>query len=141
MEFVDAKKREVTPTAAIRLVVMLYEGAIGALEAALEAIDKDDAEERSTTIDMARDIISRLYLALDVENGGEIANNLGSLYGYMLNRLRQANLANDPRPLREIIGLLYHLHLSWSELELRICRGKSLDPAEADSPDREPRPS
>jgi flagellar protein FliS len=42
-------------------------------------------------------LINQLNATLDMERGAEIAQNLRSLYVYMLNRLTLANATNDPR--------------------------------------------
>ncbi len=111
---------EVMPATATRLVVMLYDGAIASLNQALEAIEAEDLAGRCRSINMAVDILANLCVALDTEQGGEIARNLERLYGFMIGRLQRANLMNDPAPVREVAELLETLYGAWRELDRRV---------------------
>ena len=48
-----------------------------------------------------------------MEAGGEIAQNLRSLYNFMNKHLNQANTQSDARMIREVINLLEELNQSW----------------------------
>ena len=48
-----------------------------------------------------------------MEAGGEIAQNLRSLYNFMNRHLSQANVKCDPQMIREVITLLEDLNQSW----------------------------
>jgi len=50
---------------------------------------------------------------LNMEAGGEVSSNLRRLYGFMLNRLGQANVKRDPQMIREVITLMDELNQSW----------------------------
>ena len=121
--------QDVTPATATRLVVLLYDGAIAALERALDAIDRGDPMRRCRSINMALDILAHLCLALDRDRGGEIAHNLTRLYGFMIGRLQRANLLNDPAPLREVVALLETLYGAWRELDRRVTEEHTLQEA------------
>ena len=120
MTNLEAQTKEVMPTTAIRLVVMLYEGAITSLEAAAAAFEKKDFDEGIKNIDMSIDIVSQLYLALDSEKGGEIADNLSRIYGYILKELQKSKDSKNVQNVRDMAGLLQHLHESWDELDQQI---------------------
>jgi flagellar protein FliS len=45
-----------------------------------------------------------------------VAANLRSLYDYMLNRLTQANVLNDPSLVEEVSGLISKIKASWDRL-------------------------
>ncbi|MBT5374097.1 MAG: flagellar export chaperone FliS [Rhodospirillaceae bacterium] len=124
MNDMQANTYAVAPETAIRLVVMLYDGAISAVQDTLTAIEREDHQGREKSVNMAIDIISQLYLSLDSDHGGEIAGNLGKIYGFMISRLNRVNLTSDPQPAREILGLLYHLYESWRELDVKIASGQ-----------------
>src|SRR3984957_15641197 len=51
-------------------------------------------------------LINQLNATLDMERGRQIAENLRSLYVYMLERLTQANVANDARLVAEVASLV-----------------------------------
>jgi flagellar protein FliS len=60
-------------------------------------------------------MIEGLRVALDHGRGGEIATNLERLYEYMVRRLTEGNLHNDPAPLDEVAGLLSGIRGAWDE--------------------------
>ena len=102
------------------LVVMLYDEAIANLENAVEAIEKGDIEARFEATAKVADIVSQLYLALDLEQGGEIAENLGGIYNFILTQLPRVNFHDDADMARQAIGLLRPVRESWFELDERI---------------------
>ena len=103
-----------------RLVVMLYDEAIASLIAAIDAIGKGDIEGRCFATERAIEVISQLYLALDMEDGGEIAESLGGIYNYILSQLPRINFDNDPDIAGQAVKLLRPMRKSWFELDERI---------------------
>ncbi len=100
----------------VTLVAMLYDKAVLSLKAAVQAIHKDEIEVRWKNSHRAQEIINHLFTTVDLEKGGEIASNLEALYAYMLQRLLDVDVKNDPRAAEEVIELLEPLRASWSEL-------------------------
>lgn len=100
----------------VEQVAMLYERAIAALHEAVTAIEANEIERRWRANKRAQDIIFALYGALDTERGGEIGQNLQRLYVFLLRRLTQVDLRNDPEPAREAIQILEPLAQSWRRL-------------------------
>lgn len=96
-----------------RLIVMLYEGAIRFLTQAIADLDQKDYEAKSHSIQKASDIIYELNTVLDLEQGGQIAQNLRMLYNFMLRQLNEANIEKDTRKIQEVIDLLKELNQSW----------------------------
>jgi flagellar protein FliS len=73
-----------------RLVVMLYEGAVKFLRQAIVELEAGKFIEKGKSISRAVDIIQELNVTLNMEAGGEIAQNLRRLYAFMTERLDQA---------------------------------------------------
>lgn len=96
-----------------RLVVMLYDGAIRFLRQAIQDIQRNDFAAKGKHIAKAQDILFELNTVLDVEQGGQLAQNLRSLYNFMQRHLNQANLKKDPNMIQEVIGLLDELNQGW----------------------------
>lgn len=96
-----------------RLIVMLYDGAIRFLRQAIDDLHRGDLTAKGRHIARAQDILFELNTVLDMEKGGEIAQNLRSLYNFMQRHLTQANLQKDPQMIQEVIGLLEELNQSW----------------------------
>jgi flagellar protein FliS len=101
-----------------RLIVMLYDGAIKFLRQAVEELRRGDMLAKGRHISKAQDILFELNTVLDMEKGGQIAQNLRALYNFMHRHLTQANLRKDPKMIEEVIALLEDLNQSWRA----ICR-------------------
>lgn len=101
----------------VQLIILLYDGAIGALAKAKGHMQEMKFAEKGRCISHAISIIEGLREVLDFKRGGEIAKNLNDLYEYMKNRLSIANLKNDPEGLAEAIHLLNDLRSAWAALE------------------------
>ncbi len=107
-----------------RLVVMLYDDIIAALEAAADAAAEGAVEDRFNAVTVADRLLTELRFALDTERGGSIAGNLDRIYTYVISRLPLINVENDPQPARDAIGLLRPLREAWAELDARVEAGQ-----------------
>jgi len=112
----------------VTLVVLLYDKAVMSLKVAIRAIGDGEIEARWRANNKAVEIINHLLMTLDMEKGGEVASNLEAVYGYMLHRLLDVDMRNDPRAAEEVIQLLEPLRASWAEL------AKANGTASADNP-------
>ena len=99
-----------------RLIVMLYDGAIRFLRQAIEDLSRNDLAAKGRNIGRAQDILYELNTVLDMEQGGEIAQNLRSLYNFMQRHLNEANLRKDPHRIEEVISLLQELNQGWQAI-------------------------
>jgi flagellar protein FliS len=99
-----------------RLIVMLYDGAIKFLKLAIKEIEAKNWAQKGLYINRAQDIINELNAVLGMEDGGEIARNLRSLYFFMNRRLMEANAKRDPEIIREVITLMEELNQSWKAI-------------------------
>lgn len=106
----------VSSASPVRLIVLLYEGAIGAVTSAKLEMGRNDIAAKSRFIMRAIDIINGLRGAIDNTKGGDIAVSLENLYEYMVRQLTMANLKNDPDLLDEVTRLLSELHSAWQTL-------------------------
>jgi flagellar protein FliS len=99
------------------LVLMLFDGASAAVAAALNHMKSGHLEEKGRSISKAIAIIeSGLRASLDKEVGGEIAQSLDSLYGYMSGRLAMGNVRNQTAFLEEVHALLGELKEAWASI-------------------------
>ncbi len=108
--------QQVMSASPAKLVAMLYERAITLLHDAVGAIEAGDIERRWGANSKATEIVVELWQALDMEAGGEIAENLNRLYGFMVMRLTMVATENSAQAARDVIGLLEPLRRSWHEL-------------------------
>lgn len=100
-----------------KLISMLYEGALVAIAKAGVHMARGDVAERGVAISKAIAIVEEgLKASVDLKAGGELAQNLVALYGYISHRLLQANLNGDSAILDEVEGLLKELKGAWEEI-------------------------
>ena len=99
-----------------KIVVMLYEGAIRFLKQSITAMENKDYPEKAKYITKALDIINELNVVLDMDSGGEVAQNLRALYLFMNKHLNQASVKCDVPMVQEVIGLLEELNAGWKEI-------------------------
>ena len=125
--YAQYKKMEVTTNDPVKLVVMLYDGAIVAMRRAIEHIKAKQYEQKCKELMRAHDILFELLACLDREKGGEIATNLEALYSYMLKRILEVNVELDLAKAEEVIRLLNNINEGWRELARRNAAGQGSD--------------
>jgi len=107
---------EVSTCNKLQLVVMLYDGAIRFLGEARTAILTKNVRAKAVALDRALAIIGELQSTLQLEDGGDVAASLNSLYNYMNESLLLASAKMDPKPVEHVIRLLKTLNSAWSEI-------------------------
>jgi len=111
----DYQENAISQADGVRLVQMMYDGALKFLRLAREAVERPDYEETHKNVLRAYAIISELMATLNFEDGGEIARNLEVGYDYLLHLLREAEIHKRPDELDEAISILEPLAESWRE--------------------------
>ncbi len=101
-----------------KLIVMLYDGARGAIARAKFCMEAGDIAGKGKAISKAIDIVDNgLRAVLDHSAGGDIAADLERLYEYMTRQLMLANLRNSAELLGEVDGLLENLSSAWASID------------------------
>src|SRR5271165_3287263 len=89
-------ENEVLSADPLKLVLLLYRGAIDAIYSARQHLAKREIRERSKAITKAQLIVFELAHCLDhsleMEKGGSMAKELARLYQYIGQRLVDANI-------------------------------------------------
>lgn len=97
----------------IELVRLMYQAAIGEVRSARQHLANRAIRSRSQAITKASAILTELTVALDRKAGGEYAERLADLYGYMMRKLAEANFQQRDEPMVEVLGLLSTLIENW----------------------------
>jgi len=97
------------------ILLMMYSGAIRFLKKAIEATEQKDEAPRMKYITRTQEIIDELSATLNHNIGGELPQNLESLYQYCTKCLAQGNLKRDTKPLQEVLDILIKLNGAWHE--------------------------
>ncbi|MEG6504440.1 flagellar export chaperone FliS [Nitratidesulfovibrio sp. 1201_IL3209] len=107
---------QVTTTTQGELLLLLYDGAIKFLTQAKEKIAERDYAAKGILISKALDIVNELDASLNMEKGGELAQNLHKLYFYCSTRLLNANLKMDVALIDEVIKILSGLRGAYGQI-------------------------
>ncbi len=106
-----------------QLIIMLYDGAIKNLDLACNLIDTEpekslqpkSIEKINNALVKAQEIITELMASLDFEQGGDIAENLFSLYNWFNRELLQANISRDKERIQKVRDFMDSLREAWQE--------------------------
>jgi flagellar protein FliS len=121
------RQTEVQSRTPLELVVMLYDGALRFTAEARDGIVRRDIRARQQGLSRALTIVSELQSTLDMDSGGDVATELDKLYGFVRDRLMDAQLQHDIKPLDEARRVLTTLREGW----LTISRSSSHPPQPA----------
>ncbi len=103
-----------------KLVEMLFSGAIDRISQAKGFIERGEIKSKGIAIGKALSIIEELRRTLDMEKGGEVAENLHDLYMYIKERLVTANLKTDVDILNECQQLIGQINDGWRHMSSDI---------------------
>ncbi|BCJ87876.1 flagellar export chaperone FliS [Effusibacillus dendaii] len=98
-----------------RLLIMLFDGALRFSKEAISAIEQKNFPRVHEKIRRTQDIVNELIITLDRDRGGEVAENLLRLYGYIDRKLIEANVSKSVECLLEVISLLQELREGFHE--------------------------
>jgi flagellar secretion chaperone FliS len=100
-----------------RMILMLYDGALEAVRRATTFMQEGRTADKGQMLGKAVRIVEEgLKASLDRSAGGQLAQQLASLYDYISMRLLQANLRNDAAALAEVARLLDELRGAWAQI-------------------------
>lgn len=117
------KNTRIMTASPLELILILYNECISSLQKAEDAFDRGATndtsrfQEISNNILHAEDIITELSISLDMEQGGEIAENLYKLYDFMISHLSEANVKKIKQPITEVRELMMELLNSWKQVD------------------------
>ena len=110
------KKAAVNTLDQNKLIIMLYDGAIKNASFAVEHIKSGEIEKVHNCLIKTKNIVTELMATLNMEQGGDIAKNLQSLYSYMFSQLIEANMEKKTGPIIIVIDLLKELRAAWVQI-------------------------
>jgi len=113
-------KNEIANLSREEIVVKLYQALCVRMRGAIEEIKDGRIGKKAEHLSRALAIVLELQNSLDMEQGGEIAENLNRLYDYMASELMAANLKNDIRKIEASLKVAEILLEGWVE----IAKGK-----------------
>jgi flagellar protein FliS len=101
----------------IELVSIIFDHLVASVVEARQHLLSGDRMARGRSIAKALGLLGELSRSLDMERGGELAQTLRQLYGFVAGRLVQAQTQQLERPLLEAAETLRPLRDAWKELD------------------------
>ncbi len=98
------------------LILRLMNGALERISQARGAISRGETALKAELISKAVMIVGGLEGCVNHQAGGELADNLSSLYQYMSIRLAEANLHDDIARLNEVSELMLQIKSAWEQI-------------------------
>jgi flagellar protein FliS len=106
-----------------RLVQVMFEHIIAHLATARGCMSRiqgnrplNDVVAKGKAVSKSLALLGQLNGTLDMERGGQVAQNLRALYEYMMNRLVLANGTNDISILAEVSRLVEEIKSGWDQI-------------------------
>jgi flagellar protein FliS len=100
-----------------KLVDMLFDGLIDSINRSRGAMARGEVEEKGKALGKAVRILEEgLKAGLNLEQGGELADNLRNVYDFCIIELTHANLRNDEKKLLEVLKVIEPIASAWKEI-------------------------
>lgn len=121
------KNNEVSTASRLRLVIIMYDGVIHYLEECKKKHREGDIAGRGLYISKAQRVVAGLQESLNTREGGEVAQNLESLYNFILATLIKTNIESDIAGIDNAIEVLTNLRYAWVDVMAAAPKGKGED--------------
>lgn len=108
-------KNVVETATPLMLIIMLYDEAIKMCAMAIADMGKNKESVHNKLI-KAQKIVTELTIALNTEAGGEVAENLKSIYLYVHMKLVEGNIENNVQKVEESMKILKELREAWTTI-------------------------
>jgi len=102
------------------LIQMLIDGAIEKTNLAKYFMTEKNPAKKGQHISWAISIIGGLKASLDMNQGGDISNNLDSLYEYCMATLVSANSENDIEKLDSVLQVMNEIKAGWDGIRPQV---------------------
>lgn len=109
-------KQDVAQADPHKITLMLMQGALDRMAYAKGCIERKDFEGKADHLSRVSAILINLRDTLDMDVGGEVSENLWTLYDYMIQRITDANIQNNLNIMDEVITLLLPIKTAWAEI-------------------------
>ncbi|CDI49855.1 flagellar export chaperone FliS [Clostridium tetani] len=98
-----------------QLLLMVLDGAVKFSKIAKQGIEEKNIIKAHENIIKTQNIFYELMATLDVEQGGQWAENLMRIYDFIIQKLLEANIKKDVKIMNEIIPIIEDIRDTWHE--------------------------
>ena len=99
-----------------KLIELLYAGVVKNLKLTKHFIEQKNYEKKSEFSNKSLSILTALKSGVDLEKGGDVAENLYSLYDYCYRTVFVASTSNQVEKIDEVLEHLEGLYQAWQEM-------------------------
>ena len=114
------RNQQIMMASSEQLTLMLYDGAIRFLRAAITAIDAKNIEKAHEMNIRTQEIVREFRDTLNMDI--ELSANWDQLYEFMEYRLVEGNMKQDKAMLQEVLDLLKEMRDTWAEA-MKLAKG------------------
>ncbi|WP_299016370.1 flagellar export chaperone FliS [uncultured Photobacterium sp.] len=118
---------QLTSASPHRVVSMLMAGAIERLIQGKVAMQQGSIAVKGERLGKALDIVISLRSCLSMDDGGDVASNLDSLYEFMIQQIYKANQENLAEPIDDVIEMLRGIKSAWDQIPTEFHSMTQLD--------------
>jgi len=112
----------------VTLVVKAYDSIVSSLKKASGLMAEGNLQRSLELTSKATQIIFELLFALDLEEGGEIAARLNSLYTFALGKIADAEKEKNHHLLSEITDIFETLKEGWEGVAKKVYESPHIEP-------------
>jgi len=98
-----------------QLLLMLLDGSVKFAKIARQAIVDKDLMKAHENLIKTQNIYYELITSLDVNKGGEWAENLMAIYSFIVEKLVEANMKKSVEIIDEVMPLIEEVRETWNE--------------------------
>ena len=102
------------------LLIKVFEEIFSLLNIAIYAIEEKDTKTKAESLSKVSNAIAVLQASLDMEKGGDIAQNLYRIYEFCLEELLKANVSDDKEKINQVIEVLTPIYEGFKEAAKKV---------------------
>ncbi|MCH6255875.1 flagellar export chaperone FliS [Puniceicoccaceae bacterium K14] len=114
------KKAAILSASPERLILMLFDGAMDAMNRAKEGFKIESLKERNEAISnnliKAQNIFSELQRSLRMDKKSEFSERMYGLYSFYTDKLNEANFKKIEEPIDTVLRMFQEIRDAWAEM-------------------------
>jgi flagellar protein FliS len=104
------------------LILQVYAGALNSFAGARAHYEKEEYNAGYEELEKAKRFLTHLYTTLNPDEGGEVAENLGKLYAFLVNQIQVVQATKELKLIDDSIQILKNLREGWEELKGQVAQ-------------------
>jgi len=102
----------------VELTIALYDGIIRFMHNAIDAVERNDVDQRRAAVKRAMDIVIHLQATLNKDLGGEPAKALAEFYIAQFALMLQGSQANSKEKFMQVIANVRNVRDAWKQVAM-----------------------